>query len=212
MHIKESRNFTGKVVLTTGSSTGIGEGIVKLFSILGASVVITGRNETQIAKVAQEVQRLSPYKLKPLEVVVDLIKTDELTALFNKTIKTYGKAALQLIQLAVPYLRASNGSIISTSSIASQLPGVDPLAYGASKAALEFATKSLAVHPGYILTDGLKRFINPELLAKAAKLIPLKRIGQPLDVAKAVAFLASTDAQFITGANLVIDGGIVYML
>jgi len=49
-------------------------------------------------------------------------------------------------------------------------------------------------------------------LAKAAKVIPLRRIGQPLDVAKGVVFLASTDAQFITGANLVIDGGIVYML
>ena len=43
-----SRNFTGKVVLVTGSSSGIGEGTAKLFSILGAKVVVTGRNETRV--------------------------------------------------------------------------------------------------------------------------------------------------------------------
>ena len=62
--VRNSRNFTGKVVLTTGSSSGIGEGIVKLFSILGASVVVTGRNATDISRVAKEAQQLSPYKLK----------------------------------------------------------------------------------------------------------------------------------------------------
>ena len=64
INVKNSRNFTGKVVLVTGSSSGIGEGIVKLFSILGANVVITGRNETKIKSVAQEVSDLSPKKLK----------------------------------------------------------------------------------------------------------------------------------------------------
>ena len=58
------RNFTGKVVLVTGSSSGIGEVTAKEFSRLGASVVITGRNVTEISRVAQEVQQLSPYKLK----------------------------------------------------------------------------------------------------------------------------------------------------
>ena len=62
--VKNSRNFTGKVVLVTGSSSGIGEGIVKLFSILGAKVVVTGRKEADVHKVAQEVQELSPQKLK----------------------------------------------------------------------------------------------------------------------------------------------------
>ena len=63
-HVIQSRNFTGKVILVTGSSSGIGEGIVKLFSILGANVVITGRKEADVHRVAQEVQALSPLKLK----------------------------------------------------------------------------------------------------------------------------------------------------
>ena len=62
--VKDSRNFSGKVVLVTGSNSGIGEGIVKLFSVLGAQVVVTGRNGTSLKRVAQEVQELSPNKLK----------------------------------------------------------------------------------------------------------------------------------------------------
>ena len=62
--VKKSRDFTGKVVLVTGSSGGIGAQTVKLFSALGASVVVTGRKEDVVRKVGQEVQRLSPKGLK----------------------------------------------------------------------------------------------------------------------------------------------------
>jgi len=62
--VRDSRNFTGKVALVTGSNSGIGEQIVKLFSALGANVVVTGRKEAEVHRVAQEVQQLSPQKLK----------------------------------------------------------------------------------------------------------------------------------------------------
>ena len=68
--VKDSRNFTGKVVLVTGSSSGIGEQTVKLFSALGASVVVTGRNASQVETVVQEVQQLSPQKLKVNEIII----------------------------------------------------------------------------------------------------------------------------------------------
>ncbi|CAG2113739.1 unnamed protein product [Medioppia subpectinata] len=86
-----SRNFTGKVVLITGSSSGIGEGIAKLFSILGANVVVTGRKAADVQRVAKEVLELSPKKLKPLEVVGDLTKAEDVTKLMDNTIKTFGK-------------------------------------------------------------------------------------------------------------------------
>ena len=63
-NVKNSRNFSGKVVLVSGSTSGIGEGIVKLFSSLGANVVVTGRNSTEIERVTKEVTDLSPNKLK----------------------------------------------------------------------------------------------------------------------------------------------------
>ena len=64
--------------------------------------------------------------------------------------------------------------------------------------------------PGYTEVDSHSLPIEQKQLIE--KQTPLKRIGQPLDMAKAVAFLASSDAQFITGAELVVDGGIVYNL
>ena len=57
-------DFTGRVVLTTGSSSGIGRGIAKRFAQLGANVVITGRNATEVQSVAKECLQLSPKGLK----------------------------------------------------------------------------------------------------------------------------------------------------
>ncbi|CAG2172025.1 unnamed protein product, partial [Oppiella nova] len=86
-----SRNFTGKVILVTGSSSGIGEGIVKLMSILGAKVVVTGTTDAKVKAVAKECEDLSPYKLKPLEVVADLTKSDDLNRVIAETVKTFGR-------------------------------------------------------------------------------------------------------------------------
>src|SRR5882757_9536898 len=68
--VANSRNFTGKVVLVTGSSSGIGQGIVKLFSVLGAQVVVTGRKEAEVQAVAKECQGLSPQKLKVCKGII----------------------------------------------------------------------------------------------------------------------------------------------
>ncbi|CAG2118943.1 unnamed protein product, partial [Medioppia subpectinata] len=89
--VAKSRDFTGKVVVVTGSSSGIGERIVKLFSILGANVVVCGTTATKVQRVAKEVQELSPLKLKPLEVVGDLTKTSDVNNLIDFTVKTFGK-------------------------------------------------------------------------------------------------------------------------
>ncbi|CAG2175815.1 unnamed protein product [Oppiella nova] len=247
-----SRNFTGKVVLVTGSSSGIGEGITKLFSILGANVVVTGRKEADVQRVSKEVQELSPKKLKPLEVVGDLTKTEDINTLISNTIKTFGKldvlvnnagimtptnitqtdliqvwdqifavdlrAVVELIHESVPHLEKTNGTIIQISSNLGIAPYKPSLAYGTAKAALDMMTRVLALELG---PKGIRvNTLNPgstqttdkvdPTYEKAKGFTPLKRLGQPLDMAKGVAFLASSDASFITGANLVVDGGLVY--
>ncbi|CAG2107293.1 unnamed protein product [Medioppia subpectinata] len=263
--MKSDHDFTGKVVLTTGSSSGIGEGIVKLFSLLGANVVVTGRKVSEISRVAKEAQQLSPKKLKPLEVVADVGKSDDLKRLLNETIKTYGKldvlvnnagigqfigirdpnlmsvfdktihinlrSFLELIQLSVPYLDQTNGTIISISSIAAFKPYINimskqsalGLAYQASKAGVDVMSRALAlelgpkirvnvINPGPVITNFFNN--NPMANPKAAEKlfsnmmskITMKRLGSALDIAKGVVYLASPDAAFITGANLVIDG------
>ncbi|CAG2179759.1 unnamed protein product, partial [Oppiella nova] len=252
-----SRNFTGKVVLVTGSSSGIGEGITKLFSILGANVVVTGRKADDVQRVAKEVQELSPKKLKPLEVVGDLTQTEFIASLIGNTIKTFGKldvlvnnagihssqtnitqtdvmqvwdqlfaidlrAVVELIHESVPHLEKTNGTIIDISSIAALTPLAETLAYGPAKAGLDMITRVLAlelgakgirvntINPGTIHTTDTPDPMSAHVYEISKKIAPLKRLGQPLDIAKAVAFLASSDASFITGANLVVDGGLVY--
>ncbi|CAG2110095.1 unnamed protein product, partial [Medioppia subpectinata] len=260
--VAKSRNFTGKVVLVTGSSSGIGEGIVKLvnmregivklFSILGANVVVTGRKAQDVQRVAKEVQELSPLKLKPLEVVGDLTKTSDVNNLIDSTVKTFGKidvlvnnagiyqvtnitqsdvlsvwdqifavdlrAVVELIHRSVPHLAKTNGTIIDISSVGGIAPIKSQLAYSTAKAGLDMLTKVLALELG---PKGIRvNTVNPGAIhvseipnpfeTLAAKVTPLGRVGQPLDIARAVAFLASTDAHFITGANVVVDGGIIY--
>ena len=71
--------------------------------------------------------------------------------------------------------------------------------------------------PGATITELIHRMAEQvpsvaKLLEEAAKLTPLRRNGEPIDIAKGVVFLSSSDASFITGANLVIDGGLVFNL
>jgi NAD(P)-dependent dehydrogenase (short-subunit alcohol dehydrogenase family) len=129
---------------------------------------------------------------------------------------------------AMPHLRAAApASIINISSIAGLAAGVGMGAYNATKAAVWMYTKTLAleaakkdwnvrcnsVHPVFIKTPILDPFVamagGDEATAhqKLARGIPLKRIGEPDDVAYLVIYLASDESKFVTGSEFKIDGG-----
>ena len=136
------------------------------------------------------------------------------------------KSALKLTQLATKWLEKSPlKAIVNVSSIAGLRASPGSLAYKISKAAmdqltrcsaLELAPKGIrvnSVNPGVIETDF---FVNSGLTVKASdnfvkekskKIHPLGRCGQPEEVAKVIAFLASLDASFICGQTLAVDGG-----
>lgn len=128
---------------------------------------------------------------------------------------------------AIPAIRESGGgSIVNISSIAGIIGGANMAAYNSAKAGVRLLTKSVAlhcaknrdnircnsVHPTFIDTpilDPLKAAIGAErALEKFGRQIPLGRVGEPNDVAYGVLYLASDEAKFVTGAELVIDGGI----
>jgi NAD(P)-dependent dehydrogenase (short-subunit alcohol dehydrogenase family) len=122
---------------------------------------------------------------------------------------------------AVPHIRASGGgSIVSTASISGTRPAAGEAPYSAAKAGVAALTASAAleygpqirvnsVSPGMILTaltEPLVQFL-PHERERFDRVTPLGRIGQPDDVADVVVFLCSHLARFITGQNVVVDGG-----
>ena len=129
------------------------------------------------------------------------------------------------VKHAVPFMRqAGGGSIINLSSIYGLVGGADVPPYHASKGAVRLMTKTDAllyapdrirvnsIHPGFIQTpmvdQHMARQADPEAARKtAAALHPLGHMGEPDDVAWGAVYLASDEAKFVTGAELVIDGG-----
>ncbi len=117
-------------------------------------------------------------------------------------------------------MRKRAGSIINITSVVGIAGNGGQTNYAASKAGIIGLTKSLAkevaprgirvnaLAPGFVNTD-MTADLSAELKDSAIAAIPLGRMGEPADIAKAVAFLASPDAAYITGQTLVVDGGMV---
>ncbi|HTZ41713.1 MAG TPA: SDR family NAD(P)-dependent oxidoreductase [Candidatus Omnitrophota bacterium] len=113
----------------------------------------------------------------------------------------------------------SGSSIVNISSIASDVGYSELAAYCAAKGGVKALTKSLAVefankgirvnsiHPGAVDTHQIASLKDKKLMKYTLSKIPLGRIGKPADIANAVVFLASDAASYITGEELVVDGG-----
>ena len=131
------------------------------------------------------------------------------------------KGVFNLVRHVGPQMEnIGGGSIINISSVVGVFGNIGQANYAATKAgvigltktwAKEFARKGVpvrvnAIAPGYVMTDILKT-VPQDLLDQFAKLTMLKRLGQPEEIAKVAAFLASDDASYVTGQTIQADGG-----
>lgn len=249
-------DFRGKVVIITGASSGIGAGTAELISSLGASLVVTGRNDANLRGILEKCK--APEDSPPhLSVIGDVTDENVRKEIIDKALERFGKidvlvnnagiletgsiettsleqfdrvmdtnvrAMYHLTMLAVPHLIKTQGNIVNVSSVNGirSFPGV--LAYNISKAsvdqftrcvALELAPKNVrvnSVNPGVVITEIHKRGgMNDEayqrFLEHSRTTHALGRPGEVKEVAGTIAFLASSDASFITGASLPVDGG-----
>lgn len=137
---------------------------------------------------------------------------------WRRVLATNLDGAFEMVRLAMPHLAATRGVILHISSISAVAGEFDDVAYAASKAGLEGMNRKLAlevarygvrsnvIRPGLIMTEAFAH-MPPDFFETQVPLIPMGYIGQADDIAAAAAFLCSSEARFITGTILTVDGG-----
>jgi enoyl-[acyl-carrier protein] reductase III len=187
---------------------------------LGAEAVLV-RGNVSSSKVAQQVAALGPLDVlvhnAATGVARPALETEDKH--FDWTMAANARALLALARAAVPAM-PSGASIVALSSLGSQRVLDNYVLVGASKAALEAIVRHLAVElapqgirvnavsAGVVETDALDAFPNREqMLSWSVARTPAGRLVEPADVAGAVCFLCSQDAEMIRGQTLVVDGG-----
>ncbi|WP_068113947.1 3-oxoacyl-ACP reductase FabG [Tropicimonas marinistellae] len=243
-------SISGKSVIVTGGSKGIGKGIAQVFAAQGAKVMIAARGIEAAEAAASDIVA----KGGTAEAIsCDVADWDSVQSMVAATTDAFGavdilcanagifpqmkmvdmspddwdhvmavnlKSSFLCVKACIPAFEAAGkGRVVLTSSITGPVTGFPGWShYGASKsgqlgflktAAMELSrynTTINAVMPGNIFTEGLQD-LGEDYLKTMAASIPLKRLGAVEDIGNAALFFASDEAGYITGQEIVVDGG-----
>lgn len=149
---------------------------------------------------------------------LDFAHTD--VDVFLNTVNINLKSVYLASQAAVKHMEKNGGgSIINISSIGGQTPDISQVAYGTSKAAINYLTKLIAVQearhnircnavlPGMTATDAVQNNLSEDFKEFFLRHTPIRRMGQPEEIAAAVVYFASDESAFTTGQILTVSGG-----
>ena len=149
---------------------------------------------------------------------LDFANTDP--EVFLNTVNLNLRSVFMASRAAVKHMAAQkSGSIINISSVSGIVPDISQVAYGTSKAAINYLTRLIAVHeakngircnavlPGMTATEAVENRLTPEFRSLFLRHIPLGRMGLPEEIAAAAVYLASDEAAYTTGQILAVSGG-----
>ncbi len=144
--------------------------------------------------------------------------------IFEQVIRATLVAGFHISQLVARHMaaRGQGGKLIYISSVHASIPLPNAVAYNAAKAGLNHMALSIArelishkinvnvIEPGWIDTPGERESFGAEYMAEQGRTLPWGRLGSPADIGSAVAFLASAEADYITGTIMRVDGGYMH--
>ena len=238
-----------KVILVTASTRGIGLAIVKKCVQEGARVYMAARDPERAQEIASTLNGVNvvyndatkPETFTSMveDVVTDAGRMDVLVnnfgtsnpgkdldfantdpQMFLDTVHLNLRSVFMASQAAAKHMaNHGGGSIINISSVGGLVPDISQVAYGTSKAAINYLTKLIAVQeaqhhircnavlPGMTATEAVEKHLSDEFRNLFMKHIPLSRMGLPEEIAEAVCYFASNASAYTTGQILTVSGG-----
>lgn len=238
-----------KVILVTASTRGIGLAIVKKCVAEGARVYMAARNMDRAQDIASalngvkcvynDATKPETFSAMVEDVVADAGRIDVLVNnfgtsnpgkdldfantdvdVFLNTVNLNLRSVFMASQAAAKHMvKNGGGSIVNISSVGGLVPDISQVAYGTSKAAINYLTKLIAVHeaknkircnavlPGMTATEAVEKHLSDDFRNLFLRHIPLGRMGQPEEIAEAVCYFASDASAYTTGQILTVSGG-----
>jgi len=228
------RGLRGKTAIVTGGAAGIGAAIVERFKAEGTRVVnFDLKGEPSVDITNYEAVQKAVANAGPVDILVNnagwdlfkpFLKTDPV--FWQKILAINLVGPMNVLHCVLPgMVERGGGKVVSIASDAGRVGSSGEAPYSACKGGVIALTKTLArelasknirlnvVCPGLTETGMLESFMqgagNPEKLREAyRRAVPIGRLGKPEDIAGAVLFLASDDAEFITGQTISVSGGL----
>ena len=240
--------LTNKIILVTASTRGIGLAIVKKCAAEGARVYMAARDMERAQEIAKTIpgakcvynDATKPETFSSMveDVVQDAGRIDVLVnnfgtsnpgkdldfsntdpQIFLDTVSLNLRSVFLASQAAVKHMKNHGGSIINISSVGGIVPDISQVAYGTSKAAINYLTKLIAVQearhqircnavlPGMTATEAVEKHLSDDFRHLFLKHIPLGRMGLTEEIAEAVCYFANDASAYTTGQILTVSGG-----